>query len=93
MLSRITKKFLDLPVSEWSAAFDKKLPDLHEMEQELSFAIQRMGLLHAYLDHRYLSGCGDRGHAAAARKANSQLTKIRRAIGYTYPESGLRIPR
>lgn len=42
----------------------------------------------AYVEARYGSGCGDQGHETAVRDANKLLVKVRKAMGFTYPEKG-----
>lgn len=63
-----------------------------DVASELAALIQRAALLHAYVEHRYNTGCGEHNHVDSAKKANRMLVRVRRALGYTYPENvGIRI--
>jgi hypothetical protein len=77
---------LGAPISEWeertSAAKDKQ-----SLENELSALIQRAALLEAYISRRWNTGCGDQGHETSAKHANRRLVKIRRAMGFSYPDN------
>jgi hypothetical protein len=84
-------KILERQISEWPQAINATRANLQEIESELAAITQRAALLHGYLSHRYNTGCGDQGHEDSARIANRNLTKIRKAMGYTMPESGVRI--
>lgn len=90
-------KTLELKPSEWQAAIEKaKRKDpasLQAIEAELSAIAQRASLLMAYVCHRFNTGCGDQGHADSAREANRVLGRVRKALGFTYPDSAsVRIP-
>lgn len=92
LLSTQTEKILLAPVSEWPQLInsDKRrgrvVGSLQEMESELSALVQRAALLEVYLSHRYNTGCGDQGHEDSAKKANRSLLKVRKALGFSYPD-------
>jgi hypothetical protein len=87
-----TKKLLKSPIAEWpqlvssTAAAAAAPNDLQETESELSALIQRATLLETYISHRYNTGCGDQGHDKSAKIANKTLTKVRKALGFAYPD-------
>lgn len=82
-----SQKLLNLPVSEWPQAINSTKESLQDIESELSALVQRATLLHTYLSHRYNTGCGDQGHESSAKKANSALVKVRKAMGFSYPKN------
>lgn len=41
-----------------------------------------------YIEQRDGAGCGDQGHEAAVKAQNKLATKVRRALGFTFPEKG-----
>lgn len=87
-MNKRTLKLLETPVSQWPQALNShKGSSLQDVEAELSALVQRAALLHAYVSHRYNTGCGDQGHDASAKKANAELVKIRRAMGFSYPQN------
>ena len=60
-----------------------------ELENWLDSVCERAALLSGYLDARGASGCGDNGHAEGVRHANLTLVKVRKALGFTYPNRGV----
>jgi len=52
----------------------------------LDRAIILLARFRAYFDARFHSGCT---HAEAVKDANKLVTKVRRALGYTYPKDDL----
>lgn len=77
---------LHKPITEWPALLEAH-PDKQELEQSLSALIQRATLLEAYLSHRWNTGCGDQGHDASARHAERVLGRVRKALGFSYPNN------
>ncbi len=61
-------------------------PTMDEAISELDATIQGLTRLRGYLDARYGHGCGDQGHTDAVKEANRLTTKVRKALGYTYPK-------
>lgn len=77
----------DLPAL--ASEYDKPL--LREACRSLDGEIQRLARLTAYLDQR--GGCGyDQGHATAVKRQHSLATKIRRALGFSYPRQDITFP-
>jgi len=83
-MKTIAQKIMDRPISEWPQSLPSE--GLQDIEQELASLIQRATLLHCYVARRYNTGCGDQGHQASAKYANSALVKVRRSLGFSYPE-------
>ena len=79
------QKILARPIAEWPQAINSTLGNLQQIESELSGCVQCAALLQSYLSYRYNTGCGDHGHDRSARHANKELVKIRRAMGFSYP--------
>lgn len=75
------------PIAEWPLALTAVSThgDLQDIERELSANIQRAVLLHGYLSHRYNTGCGEQSHESSAKKANRNLVKVRKGMGFSYP--------
>ncbi len=88
-----TQKMIGQPIANWQSILENKgLPNLQAVESELSAIIQRATLLEAYISHRYNTGCGDQGHDKSAKVANRTVVRVRKALGFTYPErTGIRI--
>lgn len=83
-----------------SRLLNKPLANLHQIPHnanleksvgELQAVIQRATLVTAYLEHRYLTGCGDQGHDDSCKAANKALTGVRKALGYSIPSAGYRL--
>ena len=84
------QELLKAPLIEWPERAEKlDIQVKQEVENELSAVIQRATLLEAYVARRWNTGCGDQGHSSSAKHANNTLVKVRRALGYTYPERGM----
>lgn len=81
-----TTELLAAPVVEWEERA-AAIKDKQALEAELSALIQRAALLEAYISRRWNTGCGDQGHEASAKHANRTLAKIRRALGFSYPDN------
>lgn len=92
-LSDITmaaRKLLELAPVELEKAIDAiPMSDRQELAQELDAICQKASLVSGYLDARGATGCGDNGHSAGVREANKARTRIRAAIGFTYPKSDI----
>ena len=82
-----TLTLLKKPIAQWPQYLNSTRQDLSEIELELSAIVQRAALLQAYINHRYLSGCGEQDHASSAKEANKVLVCVRRALGFTYPKN------
>ena len=61
--------------------------DMDEVINRLDSHIQHAARLRGYLDARYGSGCGDQGHATGVKWSNALVAKVRKALGFTYPQS------
>ncbi len=85
--TKATSRILTAPLSEWPQRINATKGDLQEIEGELSGLVQRAALLHEYIAHRFNTGCGDQGHEASAKHANRTLVKIRKAMGFSYPNN------
>lgn len=62
-------------------------PDLQESIRDLDAMIQRFVRFQAYASARHGEGCGDQGHDSAVEAQNKAVRKVRRVLGYTYPQS------
>lgn len=90
MLHQTAKNLLSAPISEWEERA-ARVKDKQALESELSALVQRAALLEAYISRRWNTGCGDQGHSASVRHANRVLSRIRKALGFTYPRAGFRM--
>jgi hypothetical protein len=89
-----TEELLNRPLNEWREALEAAKAsgaNLQEIEGNLSAMVQRAALLESYISRRFNTGCGDQGHEASAKHANKTLTKIRVAMGYSYPARHMEI--
>ena len=81
-----------LPPCEWNAWMERQLANhpgkLQDIEAELSAITVQAAMLAEYIVQRYTSGCGDQGHAKAAKEVMKKRAKIRKAMGYTLPAAG-----
>lgn len=96
-MKTLLEKTLELPPCEWAAAIEKtyrKDPQSLQALEIATFAIaKRAALLGAYIAHRYNTGCGDQGHEASAKIASRTIKRIRKVLGYSYPNAtDIRIP-
>lgn len=57
-----------------------------EAIERLDAMIIKLARFRAYLDTRHGSGCGTQPHADAVKASNQTVSKIRKALGYTYPD-------
>lgn len=74
--------------SEWHAIAERMTPaQRQEVEQECLYLAQRAALLGVYVATRYNTGCGDQGHDSGAQASNRATVKVRKALGYSYPDS------
>jgi len=85
-LGRTLKSLTKLPPVKW----DRRVSSLSSTDQlELNRAVesdaQRLILLGEYLSSR----SNGQDHAGAVKRANARVVKVRRAMGFTYPERGL----
>lgn len=84
-MKNTAQKILNRPIAEWPQALNATRASLQDIESELGALIQRAALLHAYVSHRFNTGCGDQGHDESAKHAHKQLISVRRALGFSYP--------
>lgn len=89
---RLLWRWLTTPPAKWSQALCYKrwqAQSWHDLAGDLDFIVQRAAMLAEYIATRKgMDGTGTREHAEAMKAANKLLVKIRRALGYTYPERG-----
>ena len=83
------QKIMDLPLCEMSDLADHlswaEMDDaIHWLQDAAGRAVWRA----AYLEMRYGNGSTDQGHLAASKEANRQLTAVRKAMGFSYPQAG-----
>lgn len=86
MKQELVLQHLTSPPATW----DKTVTSLSDNEKadlfsELDAMAQRSAMLAAYIALRINT---DNGHDAAVKAANKKLAQVRKALGYTYPESG-----
>lgn len=62
---------------------------VQEIANCLDSMAERCARLSGYLEARGATGCGDNGHAEGVKSSNKKVTKVRKAIGYSYPKSDL----
>jgi hypothetical protein len=61
-----------------------------DLDDKALFKVQRLALISAYVNARFGGdGCGRKEHAYAVTVAMKQLVKIRKALGYSYPDRGV----
>lgn len=85
-MKTLTEKLLNLPLVEWEKALDETPSQKRaDIASELAALVQEAARLYAYAQERYGYGCGDRGHADAVKTSNRLVTKIRKAMGFSYP--------
>jgi len=73
-------------MAEWPQYCNSSKQSLQDIASDLSGLIQRAALLYEYVEHRWNTGCGDQGHEDSVKEANKALTRVRKALGFTYPE-------
>lgn len=74
----------------WQEAVDNlSTTERREVAEHLSALIQKAVRLHTYVDGRYGYGCGDQGHGDAVKASNKAIAQVRKALGFTYPQSDL----
>ena len=81
-MNKATRRILARPIAEWPQALNSTRANLHEIERDLAQLVQRAALLNAYVER---IACGGADHTFAARSANRQLVRIRRAMRFSYP--------
>lgn len=88
-LTSIATKCLNTAPVDLQAMADRLTgEDKRQIEETLSGLVQMAAWKWAYINERYGSGCGDQGHDDAVKEANRVLTKVRKAMGFAYPDSG-----
>lgn len=87
------KRWLERPPAEWSQATCYEMEsktDYQKLCRELDGLACNAAMLSAYLETRMGVVCtGQKPHEDAVKDANKRLVKIRRALGFSYPESGM----
>ena len=92
-MNKTTTKFLNTAPCMWAAIADGngqlRAADWQTIERDLNAISQQAAMLAEYLGHRLgTDGSGQHSHAAAVRRANRRLVKVRRAMGYSHPQNG-----
>jgi hypothetical protein len=78
--------WLELAPIGWQAQVDKLTSSQkQELSNWLDSVIERSARLRAYVDARGAVGCGDGGHNDGVKEGNKLVRKIRKALGFTYP--------
>jgi hypothetical protein len=77
----------------WSQAVEKwdegDYNTWHDVPRLLDALVERATMLREYIQCRGGNYNGsDTGHERAVKEANKTLVKVRRALGYAYPEKG-----
>ena len=76
------------PVKMQELCDGMKTAEKGNTEDALESVILKAAWQYGYVAARYGAGCGDQGHEEAVHAANSLLKKVRKAMGFTYPERG-----
>lgn len=83
---RTLRRLLRLPPVKWATAIAKLDSTAQvDISRAMEDDAQRCILLSGYL---YSVACGG-SHESAQKLASRKLAKVRRAMGFTYPEQGL----
>lgn len=88
---RILARFMRAPLVDWPRMADRLTksnghnPALIEASRLANDQLQRLALFAEYADIR---GCANT-HALALKHAQKRVAKVRKALGYSYPKSGL----
>lgn len=86
---RILARFMRAPLVDWPKMADRLTKtDSHALIEASRLAdaqLQRLALFAEYADIR---GCANT-HALAFKHAQRRVAKVRKALGYSYPKSGL----
>lgn len=86
------KRWLERPPAEWSQAicYEKESKtDYEVLCHHLESLACDAAMLSAYFETRMgVTGVGPKSHEVAVKAANKRLVKIRRALGFSYPEMG-----
>ena len=81
--------WLGLPPINFDAAVSSmSSEEKQELGRWLDSVCERAALLSGYLDARGAAGCGDNGHADGVQQAGCKLIRVRKALGFTYPNRG-----
>ena len=90
MTDRDALKILSLPPVEWPAAVEAlNISERGELADILTHFAQQSAWLSVYAEQRNGCGCGDQGHESAAKAAQCAQVETRKALGFTYPKSGV----
>jgi hypothetical protein len=83
---RTLKRFLRAPLVKWDDIASKTDPlILSEVSSAADSDAERLATLASYTAARYRGNT----HETARKFANKRTVKVRRALGYSYPESGI----
>lgn len=82
---------LNMPATEWTHLV--KTNDASsfwaDIETQLDAVACKAAMLAGYISARAgTSGCGAQDHPTAVKYCNRRLVRVRRAMGYTYPNRG-----
>lgn len=79
-----TPKLLNQPFSKWEKAIDRmSTVGRMQLEDEAAALAMRAARLSAYISRRMSGG----KHADAVKRQNETARKVRRALGFTYPDT------
>ncbi len=94
-MTKLAGKFMACPPSRWSQNLNLKgfQPPRgftwQDLERELEDVAQRSAMLASYISTRKgLDGCGDKDHGEGVKAARKTHKAIRKALGFSYPDSG-----
>ena len=77
---------VDLPMVEWSAAYDRASADERRIiDDQAAAAATRYARLSAYISRRLSGG----PHADAVKRQNQAARKVRQALGFTYKDDAI----
>jgi hypothetical protein len=84
---KLARFFLDLELSKVEKVTDGLTRCARgEVANELDRIAVHASRLSAYLNERGGNGCGDSGHAEGVKAQNKKAAKVRKALGYSYPD-------
>ena len=87
---RCALRWLDAAPVTWEKKVDPCPPELlMDLSACLDGIIQRAARLSGYMDARGGMGDRDHGHAAGVKSSNLMASKVRKALGYTYPRQDI----
>lgn len=99
-MNPLLKKWLETAPAQWSqrlsltgwqpgSRYNSGDGNWQDFTHELDALSQRAAMLAEYIEaRRGLDGCGEKDHADAVILCNKRLRAVRKALGYSYPQSG-----